>query len=150
MFPNINAKESALNCSVPAWSNAATLVDAVYHEIDSTPMAFEIAARGAYREGMRRAEPVLLEPLMAVEISTPAEHVGDCIGDINRRRGLIVEQGVRGAQTVIAARVPLAEMFGYIGDLRALTSGRAGFNMTFERYEVVPAREAERLLHARV
>ncbi|UCE88512.1 MAG: elongation factor G [Pseudomonadota bacterium] len=143
------AAQGGVLAGFPARDFRATLVDGVYHETDSTPMAFEIAARAAFREGMSQAGPVLLEPVMAVEVDTPAEFVGDCIGDINRRRGLIVDQAIRGLQTVIVARVPLAEMFGYIGDLRALTSGRAGFNMTFDRYEAVPARVAERILHPR-
>ncbi len=121
----------------------ATLLDGGYHERDSSALAFETAAAAAFREGARDAAPVVLEPVMAVEVVTPADHVGDVIGDIHRRRGLVRGQSQRGGSgntVVVEAHVPLAGMFGYIGSLRALSSGRAGFAMQFDHYAVAPAR----------
>ncbi|RZI80554.1 MAG: elongation factor G [Rubrivivax sp.] len=117
----------------------ATLLDGSHHERDSSTMAFEIAAQAAFREAVRKAGPVLLEPVMAVEVVTPADHLGDCIGDLLRRRGEIHAQDSRGNAAVIQAQVPLREMFGYIGHLRAMTSGRAQYTMQFDHYAVVPA-----------
>jgi elongation factor G len=116
----------------------ATLVDGAFHERDSSALAFEIAAGGAFREAARQAGPQVLEPVMAVEVITPAEHLGDCLGDLMRRRGHIRAQDVRGNATVVSAFVPLKEMFGYIGHLRAMTSGRAQYTMQFDHHEVVP------------
>jgi len=118
---------------------AVTLLDGSYHERDSSTYAFELAAASAFREGFLQAGPVLLEPIMAVEVVTPADYVGDCIGDLSRRRGEIHGQHSRGNAIVIDARVPLKEMFGYIGNLRAMSSGRAQYTMQFDRYEVAPA-----------
>lgn len=120
----------------------ATLEDGAFHERDSSAMAFELAAAAAFREAMREAGPVLIEPVMAVEALTPGDHVGDVIGDINRRRGLVRSQEQRGGGAVIGAHVPLQEMFGYIGSLRALTSGRASFTMQFDHYAAVPQKLA--------
>jgi elongation factor G len=117
----------------------ATLVDGSFHERDSSALAFEIAAGSAFREAARQAGPQVLEPVMAVEVITPADHLGDCMGDLMRRRGHIRAQDVRGNATVISAFVPLKEMFGYIGHLRAMTSGRAQYTMQFDHYEVVPS-----------
>lgn len=120
----------------------ATLEDGAFHERDSSAMAFELAAAAAFREAMREAGPVLIEPVMAVEALTPNDHVGDVIGDINRRRGLVRSQEQRGSAAVVGAHVPLQEMFGYIGSLRALTSGRASFTMQFDHYAAVPQKLA--------
>jgi elongation factor G len=117
----------------------ATLLDGSYHERDSSTMAFESAGAAAFREGAVKAGAALLEPIMAVEVVTPAEHIGDVIGDLNRRRGIIGTQEHRSNGSVIHAAVPLKEMFGYIGSLRALTSGRADFSMQFDHYAVAPA-----------
>lgn len=117
----------------------ATLVDGSFHERDSSAMAFEHAAGAAFREATRKAGPVVLEPVMCVEVITPAEHLGDCLGDLLRRRGQVRSQDVRGNATVITADVPLKAMFGYIGHLRALTSGRAQYSMQFDHYDQVPA-----------
>lgn len=116
-----------------------TLLDGSHHERDSSALAFELAAREAFRRAMLMAQVVLLEPVMAVDVHTPDEYVGDCIGDINRRRGLVRNQTLRGHAALIEAHVPLREMFGYIGSLRALTSGRASFTMQFDHYAPVPA-----------
>lgn len=123
-----------------------TLLDGSYHERDSSTLAFELAAAAALRQAVAKAGAVLLEPVMAVEVNTPAAHIGDCIGDLNRRRGTVRNQDTRGASAVIDALVPLKEMFGYIGQLRALTSGRAQFSMQFEQYAQAPASVLAKLL----
>lgn len=125
----------------------ATLLDGSFHERDSSAMAFEIAAGAAFREAALKGGPLVLEPVMAVEVITPADHVGDCIGDLMRRRGHIRAQDVRGNATVISAEVPLKEMFGYIGHLRALTSGRAQYSMQFDHYDALPP-QLQAAMHA--
>jgi elongation factor G len=117
----------------------ATLLDGSAHERDSSTLAFGLAAAAAFREAFALAEPQVLEPVMAVEVITPAEYLGDCIGDLHRRRGVVRGQAQRGNASVIDARVPLKEMFGYIGTLRALSSGRAQYSMQPDGYEVAPA-----------
>ena len=121
----------------------ATLYDCAFHDVDSSVLAFEIAARAAFREGIAKAEPVLLEPLMKVEVVTPEEYMGDVIGDLNSRRGQIQEMNTRGNANVIDAMVPLANMFGYVNNLRSLTQGRANYSMQFDHYEEVPSNVAE-------
>ena len=116
----------------------ATLHDGSFHEVDSSEMAFKIAGSMAMREGALRADPVLLEPIMAVEVVTPEEHMGDVVGDLNRRRGLIDGMDENPAGKIVRASVPLAEMFGYATDLRSSTQGRATFTMEFSRYAEVP------------
>jgi elongation factor G len=123
----------------PCVDFAATLLDGSHHERDSSTLAFELAAAAAFREAAANAGPRVLEPLMAVEVVTPPEHVGDVIGDLSRRRGLVRGQDQRGASSVVQALVPLAEMFGYIGTLRALSSGRAQYSMRYERHELAPS-----------
>ena len=118
----------------------ATLLDGSFHEKDSSSMAFELAAAAAFREAAAQAGPIVLEPVMAVEVLTPADHLGDVIGDLSRRRGHVRSQDARGPASVIDAHVPLSEMFGYIGQLRALSSGRAQYSMQFDHYDAVPAR----------
>ena len=115
-----------------------TLVDGAYHDVDSSVMAFEIAARSAFRELVMSAKPKLLEPIMRVEVVTPEDYVGDVMGDLNRRRGHITGTEPRGNAQVIAAMVPLANMFGYVNNLRSATQGRAQFTMHFDHYEPVP------------
>ena len=116
----------------------ATLLDGQYHDVDSSEMAFKIAGSMAYKEASRMAQPVLLEPLMAVEVRTPEEYMGDVIGDLNSRRGQIQSMDDASGVKVVKALVPLSEMFGYVGDLRSKTSGRAVYSMTFETYSEVP------------
>jgi elongation factor G len=117
----------------------STLIEGSYHEVDSSVLAFQLAARGAFREGMRRAGPKMLEPVMKVEVVTPEEHLGDVIGDINSRRGTINSFGDKpGGLKVVDALVPLAEMFQYVSTLRGMTKGRASYSMQLARFEVVP------------
>ena len=124
----------------------ATLLDGAYHDVDSSEMAFKIAGSIAYKEAARLANPVLLEPLMSVEVRTPEEYMGDVIGDLNSRRGQIQSMDDASGVKVIRALVPLSEMFGYVGDLRSKTSGRAVYSMTFESYSEVPKAVAEEIV----
>ena len=124
----------------------ATLVDGGYHEVDSSEMAFKIAGSMAFKEGARRASPVLLEPVMAVEVRTPEEYMGDVIGDLNSRRGMIVSMEDAVGVKVVKAAVPLSEMFGYVGDLRSKTQGRAVYSMSFDSYAEVPKSVAEEII----
>lgn len=134
------AAQTGVIAGAPVVDFEATLVDGSFHERDSSTLAFELAAVAAAREAFAKAEPVLLEPVMAVEVVTPVEHLGDVIGDLHRRRGLVRGQDQRGNASVVDAQVPLSEMFGYIGHLRALSSGRAQYTMQFDHHEVAPAR----------
>lgn len=120
-----------------------TLTDGSYHPVDSSAIAFEIAAKAAYRQSFSKASPQLLEPIMKVDVFTPDDHVGDVIGDINRRRGMIKSQDSNPMGSRIKADVPLSEMFGYIGDLRTMTSGRGQFSMEFSHYAPCPSNVAE-------
>jgi elongation factor G len=122
------------------------LIDGSYHEVDSSEMAFKIAGSMAIKEGLRKATPVLLEPMMAVEVVTPEEFMGDVIGDLNRRRGHIDNMEPRGNAQVVRAKVPLSEMFGYSTDLRSKTQGRAVYSMQFKAYEQVPKSVAEEII----
>ena len=124
----------------------ATLVDGGYHEVDSSEMAFKIAGSMAFKEGARRASPVLLEPVMAVEVRTPEEYMGDVIGDLNSRRGMIVSMEDAVGVKVVKAAVPLSEMFGYVGDLRSKTQGRAVYSMSFDSYAEVPKSVADEII----
>jgi len=142
-------KEEGVLAGYPTVDFKATLVDGKYHDVDSSSIAFEIAARACFREGMKRANPILLEPVMKVEVVTPENHLGDVIGDLNRRRGQIHEQLDRGTNLAVVAYVPLKEMFGYIGSLRSMTSGRATFTMEFDHYEPVPRNVADEVINAR-
>tara|TARA_R110002049_G_scaffold45948_1_gene133686 strand:- start:61785 stop:63869 length:2085 start_codon:yes stop_codon:yes gene_type:complete len=123
-----------------------TLMDGSYHPVDSSAIAFELAAKGGFRQSMPKASPQIMEPIMKVDVFTPEDHVGDVIGDLNRRRGMIKSQepGVTG--TRVKGDVPLAEMFGYIGDLRTMTSGRGQFSMEFSHYSPCPANVAEQVI----
>ncbi|HEY8451931.1 MAG TPA: elongation factor G [Natronosporangium sp.] len=123
-----------------------TLVDGQYHEVDSSEMAFKIAGSMALKEAARRADPALLEPMMAVEVTTPEENMGDVIGDLNSRRGIIQAMEERGGARVVRALVPLSEMFGYVGDLRSKTQGRASYSMQFDSYAEVPANVAKEII----
>ncbi|GBQ10848.1 elongation factor G [Swaminathania salitolerans] len=123
-----------------------TLLDGKYHDVDSSALAFEIAAKACFREGMKNAGPVILEPIMDVEITTPNDHVGDVVGDLNRRRGIIQSQETAGSTVMIRAQVPLKEMFGYISHLRSATKGRASFTMQFHHYDPVPRNVADEIM----
>ncbi len=120
-----------------------TLLDGAYHAVDSSALAFELAAKGAYRQTMPKAKPQLMEPIMNVDVFTPDDHVGDVIGDLNRRRGMIKSQQAGVTGTRIKGDVPLSEMFGYIGDLRTITSGRGQFSMEFSHYMACPKNIAD-------
>ena len=132
------AKENGLLAGFPVIDFKATLVDGKYHDVDSSVMAFEIAARAAFRELRSKAAPKLLEPIMKVEVTTPEDYVGDVIGDLNSRRGMIQGTDQRGNAQVILAMVPLANMFGYVNNLRSMSQGRAAFHMEYDHYEPVP------------
>lgn len=123
-----------------------TLTDGGFHPVDSSAIAFEIAAKAAYRQSMPKAKPQLLEPIMKVDVFTPDDHVGDVIGDLNRRRGMIKSQDPGATGIRVKADVPLSEMFGYIGDLRTMTSGRGQFSMEFSHYAPCPANVAETVI----
>lgn len=124
----------------------ATLVDGAYHDVDSSEMAFKIAGSMVLKEGARRADPVLLEPMMAVEVRTPEEYMGDVIGDLNSRRGMIQSMEDATGVKVVRALVPLSSMFGYVGDLRSKTQGRAVYSMQFDSYAEVPRNVAEEII----
>ena len=136
-------QQSGVIAGFPCIDFIATLYDGAYHDVDSSVLAFEIAARAAFRQGIAKANPVLLEPMMKVEVVTPEEYMGDVIGDINSRRGHIQEMTTRGNANVISAMVPLANMFGYVNNLRSLSQGRANYSMQFNHYEEVPSNVAE-------
>jgi elongation factor G len=132
------ATDTGILAGYPVVDVRATLYDGSYHEVDSSEMAFKIAGSMAFKEAARKAKPVLLEPIMNVEVVTPEEYMGDVIGDLNSRRGKIQNMEKRGKAQVIRANVPLSEMFGYATDLRSKTQGRATYTMQFSRYEEVP------------
>jgi len=139
-------KEDGVLARFPTVDFKATLIDGSYHDVDSNAMTFEIAAKAAFREAVRKANPILLEPVMRVEVVTPQDYLGDVIGDLNRRRGQIQEQLERGANIAVVATVPLSEMFGYIGNLRAMSSGRASYTMEFSHYDPVPKNVADEVI----
>jgi elongation factor G len=123
----------------------ATLVDGAYHDVDSSALAFEIAARAAFREGLPKCGPVLLEPIMKVEVVTPEDYMGDVIGDLSSRRGQVTGMDSRGNARVVDAMVPLGSMFGYVNTLRSMSQGRAQYSMEFHHYEQVPSNVAEEI-----
>ena len=137
------SKESGIIAGFPAIDFKVNLHDGAYHDVDSSVMAFEIAARAAFREGMKKASPVLLEPIMKVECVTPEEYMGDIIGDLNSRRGQVNGMDARGNAQVIKAMVPLANMFGYVNNLRSMSQGRAQYTMIFDHYDQVPQAVAD-------
>ena len=139
------AKDTGVLAGYPVVRLKARLIDGAYHDVDSSVLAFEIAARTAFREAISKAGPIILEPIMKVEVVTPEEYMGDVIGDINSRRGQIQNLEGRDVAQVITAKVPLAEMFGYVNDLRSLSQGRASYTMEFDSYEPVPANVAEEI-----
>ena len=138
-----SAMDTGVIAGYPVTGVKCTLYDGAYHEVDSNVMCFEIAARAAFREGMAQAAPKLLEPIMKVEVVTPEEYMGDIIGDLNSRRGLVNGMDQRGNARVVDAFVPLAQMFGYVNTLRSLSQGRAQYTMIFDHYAEVPREVAE-------
>jgi len=140
------AKESGVIAGYPLIDFKATLTDGAYHDVDSSTLAFEIAAKAAFREGIPKAGPKLLEPVMKVEVVTPDEYMGDIIGDLNSRRGSILGMEPRGNAQVIGANVPLATMFGYVNTLRSMSQGRAQYSMHFSHYDQVPQHVADEVV----
>ncbi len=143
------AMETGVVAGYPMTDVKVTLFDGSYHEVDSSELAFKIAASMAFKEGAKKANPVLLEPIMEVEVTTPEEFMGDVIGDLNKRRGRVQGMEARGNAQVVRALVPLAEMFGYATDLRSMTQGRATYIMKFSHYEEVPPNVAEQIIGER-
>jgi len=143
------ALENGVKAGYPMVDVKAELVDGSYHDVDSSEMAFKIAGSMAIQEAARKANPVLLEPVMAVEVVTPEDFLGDVIGDLSRRRGKVQGQDQRGNALAVQAYVPLGEMFGYATELRSMTQGRATYTMQFERYEEVPSNIAEEIVEHR-
>jgi len=138
--------ETGVMAGFPTVDFKYTLVDGKYHDVDSSALAFEIAAKACFREGMKKAAPIILEPIMDVEVTTPQDHVGDVVGDLNRRRGTIQSQDSSGSTVIVRAHVPLKEMFGYISQLRGMTKGRASFTMQFHHYDPVPRNIADEIM----
>lgn len=150
-IPSVDAgAQDALQYGVlagyPVVGVKCVLVDGQYHDVDSSEMAFKIAGTMAMREALRQAGAVILEPVMAVEVVTPEENMGDVIGDLNSRRGIIQAMDERSGSRVVRAQVPLSEMFGYVGDLRSRTQGRASYSMVFDSYAEVPANVAKEII----
>ncbi|MDK8351614.1 elongation factor G, partial [Gleimia europaea] len=140
------AMQTGVLAGYPMVGLKATLLDGQYHDVDSSEMAFKIAGAMVYREGVRKASPVLLEPIMSGEVRTPEEYMGDVIGDLNSRRGTIQSMDDASGVKVVRALVPLSEMFGYVGDLRSKTQGRAVYSMQFDSYDEVPRAVAEEII----
>ena len=141
-----NSIEKGVLAGFPCVDLKVTLADGAYHPVDSSAIAFEIAARAAYRQSLPKAAPQLLEPIMNIDVFTPEDHMGDVIGDLNRRRGMIKSQQTTPMGVRIKAEAPLSEMFGYIGDLRTMTSGRGQFSMEFSHYSPCPKNVAEEVI----
>ncbi|WP_291077272.1 elongation factor G [Hyphomonas sp.] len=141
-----SAKENGLLAGYPVTDFKATLVDGAFHDVDSSVLAFEIASRAAFRELKGQGDPRLMEPVMAVEVVTPEDYMGDVIGDLNSRRGQIQGSEPRGNAVAIKAFVPLVNMFGYVSDLRGMSQGRAQFTMLFDHYDEVPRAEAQKII----
>ncbi|WP_306362967.1 elongation factor G [Nocardia sp. CC227C] len=141
-----DAMQYGVLAGFPLVNVKAQLLDGAYHEVDSSEMAFKIAGAQALKEAARKAGPVILEPMMAVEVTTPEDYMGEVIGDLNSRRGQIQAMEERSGARVVKALVPLSEMFGYIGDLRSKTQGRANFSMVFDSYAEVPANVSKEII----
>ena len=139
-------KDNGLLAGFPLIDFKATLIDGAYHDVDSSVLAFEIAARAAFKELREKGAPKLLEPIMKVEVLTPDQYMGDVIGDLNSRRGQIQGSETRGNAQVVTAMVPLANMFGYVNNLRGMSQGRANFSMVYDHYEPVPQHVADEVI----
>ena len=141
-----DAMETGILAGYPMVDVKVTLTDGSYHEVDSSEMAFKLAGSMVFKEAARRADPVLLEPMMSVEVTTPDDYMGEVIGDLNSRRGQIQAMDELHGSRVVRALVPLSEMFGYVGDLRSRTQGRAVYSMQFDSYAEVPRNVAEEII----
>jgi elongation factor G len=150
-IPSVDSgcKEAMTNgvlAGFPTVDVRVTLLDGKYHDVDSSEMAFKIAGTMAFREAARKANPILLEPIMSVEVVTPEDYMGDVIGDLNSRRGRVGQMEARGTNKVVTAQVPLSEMFGYVNDLRSKTQGRASYTMQFDSYQQTPGNVQEEIV----
>jgi len=143
------AKEKGILAGYSLVDISVTVYDGSYHEVDSSEAAFKIAGSIAFQDACRKADPILLEPIMKVEVVTPEQFMGDVVGDINSKRGKVEEMGERGSIKVIDAKVPLAEMFGYATQLRSMTQGRASYSMELFGYEEVPRHKAQEIIEGR-
>jgi elongation factor G len=143
------AMQGGIQADYPAQNIGFRLFDGSYHDVDSDQFSFELCAKVAFRRSAQRAKPAILEPIMDVEIITPEEYMGDVIGDLNGRRGVIGKMENNEQGSVVNAKVPLAEMFGYTTDLRSQTKGRAVYSMEFGEYDQVPANIEEEILESR-
>ncbi|TYB96145.1 MAG: elongation factor G, partial [Kosmotoga sp.] len=141
-----NSMDSGILAGYPIVDIKVTLLDGSFHEVDSSEMAFSAAGAKAFRKGLRKAKPTLLEPIMDVEILTPKEYMGDVIGDVNGRRGSVKSMEPKENIQIIKAEVPLSEMFGYATALRTITQGRANYSMEFSYYDEVPMNKSEELI----
>jgi elongation factor G len=130
----------------PIESMKVNVLSGSYHEVDSDSLSFEMCARLGFREAAKKADPVLLEPIMAVEVTSPEEFIGSVTGDLNKRRGIMKGIESKGNGQIVKADVPLAELFGYVTDLRTITSGRAAASLTFLKYEIVPKQLADKII----
>ena len=130
----------------PVVDTMITVYDGSYHEVDSSEIAFKIAARAAFKDGMQKAKPVLLEPIMTVRVTIPGDFMGDCTGDLNHKRGRILGMESEDGMQVIVAEVPQAEIFKYSSELRSMTGGRGSFEMEFNRYDIVPSNVAQKII----
>ena len=138
--------ENGIIAGFPMIDVKVTLYDGSYHDVDSSEMAFKTAGSIGVKNAVAKAGPILLEPVMKVEVTTSEDFYGDVIGDLNRRRGIIQGMESRGTMYVVRGHVPLAEMFGYVNDLRSMTSGRANYSMEFAHYDPVPRNLADELI----
>ena len=141
-----DALENGIIAGYPVIDIKATLFDGSYHDVDSSEMAYKIAASFALREAAKKCDPVLLEPIMMVEVTAPSEYLGSVMGDVSSRRGSITDQEERGNATIVRAMVPLSEMFGYVTDLRSFTQGRGNYSMKFDHYDEVPKSIAAKII----
>jgi elongation factor G len=144
----IETAERGFLAGFPMVDFRVTVYDGSYHDVDSSELAFKLAARKAFRNAMQTAKPTLLEPVMNVEVQAPVEFAGDLMGDLNGRRGRIVGMDTQGATQIVKAQVPMAEMLNYQNDLTSITQGRASFSMDFDHYDYVPALQAEKIIAA--
>ena len=140
------AMTSGVLAGFPVVDVQVALNDGKFHDVDSSDMAFKIAGTMAFKEAARKAKPALLEPIMAVEVVTPDDYLGGVVGDLNSRRGQVQGTEQRGFNQVVTALVPLSEMFGYVGDLRTMSSGRANYTMQFDSYQQMPANVQEEVV----
>ncbi len=142
----VDALDNGMIAGYPVIDIKATLFDGSYHDVDSSEMAFKIAASMALKEAAKKCKPVLLEPIMFVEVTAPSEYLGSVMGDVSSRRGQITEQEERGNAVIVRAMIPLSEMFGYVTDLRSFTQGRGNYSMKFDHYSEVPKSISEKII----